>query len=131
MPECAVAPKVKPGEPFSQEMDECFYYDLFRHVDAPRLLFGNVIRAREHGAASRYRIAFDYGNFTFRIPDLIVGQLNSSEMRSWLTEFLYNPQPIPEAQRLIAAKVEGVFAPNCSQTYGTRKRVGGCNPVKT
>jgi hypothetical protein len=31
MPECAVAPKVKPGEPLSQDMDEGFYYKLFHH----------------------------------------------------------------------------------------------------
>jgi hypothetical protein len=38
-------------------------------------------------------------------------------------------QPISEVQRRIAAKVRG-GAPNCSQTFCTRNRVGGRNPVK-
>src|SRR5271157_4017982 len=33
--------------------------------------------------------------FTFRIPDSMAGHLSSSEMRSWLTEFLRNPHPLP------------------------------------
>jgi len=33
--------------------------------------------------------------FTFRIPDLMAGHLSSAEMRSWLTQFLRNPHPLP------------------------------------
>ena len=33
--------------------------------------------------------------FTIRIPDSMAGRLSSSEMRSWLTQFLRNPHPLP------------------------------------
>jgi len=33
--------------------------------------------------------------FTLRIPDSMAGRLSSGEMRSWLTEFLRNPHPLP------------------------------------
>ena len=33
--------------------------------------------------------------FTFRIPDSMAGRLSSSEMRSWLAQFLRNPHPLP------------------------------------
>lgn len=33
--------------------------------------------------------------FTMRIPDSMAGRLSSSEMRSWLTQFLRNPHPLP------------------------------------
>jgi hypothetical protein len=33
--------------------------------------------------------------FTFRIPDSMAGHLSSAEMRSWLTQFLRNPHPLP------------------------------------
>jgi hypothetical protein len=33
--------------------------------------------------------------FTFRIPDSMTGRLSSGEMRSWLTRFLRDPQPLP------------------------------------
>jgi len=33
--------------------------------------------------------------FTFRIPDSMVGRLGSAEMRSWLSQLLRNPRPLP------------------------------------
>ncbi len=33
--------------------------------------------------------------FTFRIPDGMKGRLSSTEMRSWLTQFLRNPHSLP------------------------------------
>jgi hypothetical protein len=33
--------------------------------------------------------------FTFRIPDSMAGRLSSSEVRSWLSQFLRNPRPLP------------------------------------
>ena len=33
--------------------------------------------------------------FTFRIPDDMAGRLSSAEMRSWLSQFLRNPHPLP------------------------------------
>ena len=33
--------------------------------------------------------------FTFRIPDSMTGRLSSAEMRSWLSDFLRNPHPLP------------------------------------
>jgi hypothetical protein len=33
--------------------------------------------------------------FTFRIPDGMAGRLSSAEMRTWLTQYLRNPHPLP------------------------------------
>ena len=33
--------------------------------------------------------------FTFRIPDWMAGRFSSSDVRSWLTQFLRNPHPLP------------------------------------
>jgi hypothetical protein len=33
--------------------------------------------------------------FTFRIPDSMAGRLSSPEVRSWLSQFLRNPRPLP------------------------------------
>ena len=38
--------------------------------------------------------------FTFRISDGLAGRLTSAEMRSWLSDFLRNPQMVSASQNL-------------------------------
>jgi hypothetical protein len=66
--------------------------------------------------------------FTFRIPDNMTGRLSSAEMRSWLTQFLHDPHPLPPDPGSGYERTSLTLPTGLVQTAASRLRPTWANP---